>query len=91
MAVTRNDRVIIMTAAADAVTDTVLVEKFRWVGPTTLAHTVVVQDTASREHWSAACGTTSVGDESTFENRPIQMVGVKASTMGSGKLYIYLA
>ncbi len=94
MANVLNQNPIIIDTAAGTVLLTVpiRVKKIRWVGGTTLGHTVSVQDQNSHEFWASTCPGSSYVEETdftTYLHQSAVMNGLKVPTLGSGKLYIY--
>lgn len=87
MAVTGNPgKVLKFSAQGDAFTGRLMVSYMRWVGATTLAHTLVVKDTSGVVWWE------SIADGAAFiDILPLfKMIdGVSLDTMGSGALYVY--
>lgn len=61
----------------------------RWVGGTTDAHTAVLQDVDGNVIWESQMDTTNVGQDQESVI-PIRSRGVKATTISSGTVYIYL-
>lgn len=76
-----------MTAALDAITSKVRISWLRWVGATTAGHALSVTDTAGNVIWE------SEADGANFIDMfPVYKIvtGVKAATMDSGTLYVYI-
>ena len=82
------ERVVTMTAAADAITGTKIVESMRWIG-VTAGDDLVVDDSAGNIIWVAKAETNNFTDAITFG--PQQFDGVVVDTIDSGTLYVYLA
>lgn len=71
------------------VTGNVRLKRIRWVGATTVGHQAVIQDANNRIVWEevapGANFSTSEDGEFFFAG------GCKVTTLGSGKLYLYVA
>ena len=80
--------VIKFTAAADAHTGNVMINKIRWVGPSTAAHICLVKNTAGKELFQAVADTTKADAEVNFPGG-LHAKGLVITTLGSGTLYVY--
>ena len=79
------------TASATTLTDgTFKATKIRWVGGTTAGHTVSVQDKNSIVKFAAEATGANYTESEHFDP-PLILEGVKVPTLGSGKIYIYVA
>lgn len=87
MSVTNNGKVIIFGAAADAVTDHIIIDHIRWVKPSTAAHDLKLTDTADKEFLAAAVDVDKNDQEIPMYG--LSVLGIKVATMGSGTLYVY--
>ena len=87
MAVTQNGRVIVLGAAADAVTGPLVIQSI------TLDHTgaanAIVSDTAG-QHLDAFHVTTSVLSDHHVYPEGLAMEGIIADTLSAGTLYVQL-
>ncbi len=87
MAVTDNGNVIIFGAAADAVTDHILIDRVRWIKPTTAAHDLSLTNTADKEFLAAAVDVDK--NDQDIPMYGLSTLGIKVATMDSGTLYVY--
>lgn len=85
-----NPWVIDTTAAIDTTQGEIRVRKIKWVGATTAAHAVVVQDGGlNRKQWEDLCpGGNYVANED-IQGRGMLWHGCQVTTIQSGRLYIY--
>ena len=93
MAVTQSATdVIRFGAAADAVTGLKLVQKFVWVGPTTAGHKLIITDTAGVVflEWQACVADAGGTIDIDYHQKSARMEGIIVTTMGSGKVDVYL-
>lgn len=68
-------------------TGRIKITRVYWFNPTTLAHTVQVQDKNSRNIWEGRC---EVANESQLANIERGWYsGLKVPTLASGTLYVY--
>ena len=89
MAVTNQAGGIVkFTAASDARTGTIMINKIRWVGPTTAAHICLLSDTSGKTIFHAICDTTKRNEEVNFPDG-FSAQGLVVTTLGSGTLYVY--
>lgn len=80
--------VVIFGAAGDASTLRRMVRYLRWINATTAGHQLVVKDTAGNTWFeSTADGAYFIDIHPVFSI----MDGIVVETMGSGKLYVYVA
>jgi len=75
------------SAQGDAITGRVLLKHLRWVGATTLAHALIVTDTAGAVIWDSEADGPNYIDVFPFYR---WVEGIKVLTMQSGRLYAYL-
>lgn len=87
MAVTQStSSVIKLTAAADAISGTLYVDRIRWVGATTAAHALVVSDAAGTIYVHSVANAANFIEDIEVE---CNMAGVVITTLGSGTVYLY--
>jgi hypothetical protein len=79
---------IVDTADSTLTANHVVVRGVRWVGATTNAHEAILTDTAGLVKWASKAATAGLGIE-TESTVPFSSGGLKVTTLGSGKLYIY--
>ena len=85
-------RVITMATAADTYAGKGVIDFIRWVGPTTNAHTLALQNTATEVLYADKCAAAEVNGTKTspkFE-KGLPFNGLLLATMGSGTLYVHL-
>lgn len=84
---------IIDTAGAGTIIETPInVKKIRWVGATTAGHSCIVKDKNDNIFWeSVAAGANYVEetDFTTYYTQSSVLQGLRVTTLGSGRLYIY--
>ncbi len=95
MAVTRSSHgsVVKLTAANDALTGPLAISKIRWVGATAAAHAAELRTGAYGADdviYDAVASVTNFVCESVF-SPPLRVRNLKLQTLGSGRVYIYLA
>lgn len=80
--------VIKCTAAGDAETGLVVINKIRWTGATTAGHVLLISDSSGKEilH-SVASGANNVEDIDFKHGLTVH--GITITTLGSGTVYIY--
>lgn len=83
---TMNPLIIDTAAATVLIERPIHITKIRAVGLTTAAHTAVIQDGNARPVWATHAPTTNYTEESEMD---LWVTGLIASTLTSGKLYIY--
>ncbi len=85
------EKVIIFGAAADAVTDRLLVQKVIWLTPTTAAHELKLTNTAGTILLDVKCPTGNAGSyvEVDFHLAPQFFDGLIVATMTSGTCHVY--
>ena len=67
------------------------IRKVIWVGPQTATHTFVMTNLAAKVFLAGYVGATSVDmPQETNFTPPYRVKDFKVSTLGSGKVYIYL-
>ena len=94
---TGNPLVIDTASATPIMTDDVYLDAIRWVGATTAGHQAVVKDnkTSPDTVYEGLASGANFIDERSFGAEyagPRRVVGgLAVTTLGSGKLYIYLA
>lgn len=82
------ERVVTMTAAADEIEGTKIVEQLRWTG-VTAADDLKVVDSADNIVWETVAESNNYTDVIVFG--PSMFEGLKIETIDSGTLYVYLA
>lgn len=79
---------VVDTADSTLTAAHVVVTGVRWVGATTNGHVAILTDTAGLVKWTSTHATANLG--TAEESRiPFPSGGLKVTTLGSGKLYIY--
>ena len=67
-------------------TGNLTVKSVRWVGATTAAHGLVIQDSASNELFKSTASGANYVEESILDRR--WWNGFKVTTLGSGDVYV---
>lgn len=81
---------IIDTAGASAVyTGPLVMDRFRWVGATTVAHQCVVTDGDGKVLFESFATGPNYVDETYCGDQHKIIRDLKVPTLGSGKLYVY--
>lgn len=88
MSTYKNPLVIDAASASFILPGDVVVDLVRWVGATTVGHEAIIQDGSGNEFWASKVAATPAPPE----HAPLGYTcpgGLKVTTLGSGKLYIY--
>lgn len=84
---TLGDPWIIDTGSSTLATGHVKVRRVRWTGATTAGHVAILTDTAGLVKWTSEASGANYAEESAAS---FSCTGLKVTTLGSGKLYLYM-
>lgn len=80
---------VIDTGSAALATRDVIVRGVRWVGATTNAHEAILTNAAGTVVWASKAATAGLGID-TESAQPFAANGLSVTSLGSGKLYVYV-